>query len=286
MSVSRISATSCDWVIADFLPHPVLEWSQNASGPFTFASSPSTIQVHWNDVWYFKQSGRHLWPTNSKRRWQIHLGSWSKQSRPQELLTLENPKCAEIVAQFSQLKGVTTKNNDEKAMLTVHLILGANEYAKIKNRGKTKSWVLGRTSSRIYEVRLDDFVIWNGVGSQQHFLNVDLRNRLQIIVQVRRLGAKGQSKWRTGNRSRRVQRETNQEFKRLVRDEPALERESSSPTEQSHRKFKTSQKSCAEVRDARRAGEVQRHYPDSTESRDHRTHWWGSQGRKRILQFS
>ena len=189
-----------------------------------------------------------------------------------ELLTLENPKCAEIVAQFSQLKGVTTNNNDEKAMLTVHLILGANEYAKIKNRGKTKSWVLGRTSSRIYEVRLDDFVIWNGVGSQQHFLNVDLRNRLQIIVQVRRLGAKGQSKWRTGNRSRRVQRETNQEFKRLVRDEPALERESSSPTEQSHRKFKTSQKSCAEVRDARRAGEVQRHYPDSTESRDRRTH--------------
>ena len=92
MSVSRISATSCDWVIADFLPHPVLEWSQNASGPFTFASSPSTIQVHWNDVWYFKQSGRHLWPTNSKCRWQIHLGSWSKQSRPQRVVDIGKPK--------------------------------------------------------------------------------------------------------------------------------------------------------------------------------------------------
>ena len=90
-------------------------------------------------------------------------------------------------------------------------------------------------------------------------------------MQVRRPGAKGQSQWRTGNRSRRVQRATNQEFKRLVRDEPALERKSSSPTEQLHRKFKTSQKSCTEVRDARRA------YPDPTESRDRRTRWRGGQ---------
>ena len=90
-------------------------------------------------------------------------------------------------------------------------------------------------------------------------------------MQVRRPGAKGQSQWRTGNRSRRVQRATNQEFKRLVRDEPALERESSSPTEQLHRKFKTSQKYCTEVRDARRA------YPDPTESRDRRTRWRGGQ---------
>ena len=55
-----------------------------------------------------------------------------------ELLTLENPKCAEIVAQFSQLKGVTTNNNDEKVMLTVHLILGANEYAKIKTGARPR----------------------------------------------------------------------------------------------------------------------------------------------------
>ena len=31
-----------------------------------------------------------------------------------ELLTLENPKCAEIVAKFSHLKGVNTNDNDEK----------------------------------------------------------------------------------------------------------------------------------------------------------------------------
>ena len=35
-----------------------------------------------------------------------------------ELLTLENPKCAEIVAQFSHLKDVTTNDNDEKAEYT------------------------------------------------------------------------------------------------------------------------------------------------------------------------
>ena len=46
-------------------------------------------------------------------------------------------------------------------------------------------------------------------------------------MKVRRLGAKGQSKWRPGNRLRRIQRATNQEFRRLVRDELALERKSS-----------------------------------------------------------
>ena len=66
--------------------------SSHASGPFPFPSSPSTIQVHWNDVWYFKQSGRHLWPTNSKRRWEIQLGSWSKQSRPQRVVDIGKPK--------------------------------------------------------------------------------------------------------------------------------------------------------------------------------------------------
>ena len=55
-----------------------------------------------------------------------------------ELLTLENPKCAEIVAQFSHLKGVTTNDNDEKAMLPVHLILGTNEYAKIKTGARPR----------------------------------------------------------------------------------------------------------------------------------------------------
>ena len=49
-----------------------------------------------------------------------------------ELSTWENPKCAEILVQFSHLKGVTTSDNNEKAMLPVLLILGTIEFAKIK----------------------------------------------------------------------------------------------------------------------------------------------------------
>ena len=105
-------------------------------------------------------------------------------------------------------------------------------------------------------------------------------------MQVRHFGAKGQSKWSPGNRLRRVQRATNQESRRLVRDEPALERESSSRTDQSNRKFKTSPKSGAEVRDIRRAWEVQRHYPESTESRDRRRRRRGGQGRKGLIHSS
>ena len=65
-----------------------------------------------------------------------------------ELLTLENPKCAEIVAQFSHLKGVTTNDNDEKAMLPVHLILGTNEYAKIKTGARPR---VGRSGEPVAE---------------------------------------------------------------------------------------------------------------------------------------
>ena len=49
-----------------------------------------------------------------------------------ELLTLENPKCTEMVEQFSYLRGVTIQDDSEKPMLPIHLILGTNKYAKIK----------------------------------------------------------------------------------------------------------------------------------------------------------
>ena len=49
-----------------------------------------------------------------------------------ELLTLENPKCTEMVEQFSYLRGVTIQDDSEKPILPIHLILGPNEYAKIK----------------------------------------------------------------------------------------------------------------------------------------------------------
>ena len=65
-----------------------------------------------------------------------------------KLLTLKNPKCTEIVAQFSHLKGVTTNDNDEKAMLPVHLILGTNEYAKIKTGARPR---VGRSGEPVAE---------------------------------------------------------------------------------------------------------------------------------------
>lgn len=49
-----------------------------------------------------------------------------------EFLTLENPKCTEMVEQFSYLRGVTIEDEGEKPMLPIHLILGTNECSKIK----------------------------------------------------------------------------------------------------------------------------------------------------------
>ena len=65
-----------------------------------------------------------------------------------ELQTLKNPKCTEIVVQFSHLKGVTTNDNDEKAMLPVHLILGTNEYAKVKTGARPR---VGRSGEPVAE---------------------------------------------------------------------------------------------------------------------------------------
>ena len=68
----------------------------------------------------------------------LTLGAEVNKVDRKELLTLENPKCTEIVAQFSYLEGVTTNDNDEKAMLSVHLILRKNEYAKIKTGSRPR----------------------------------------------------------------------------------------------------------------------------------------------------
>ena len=78
--------------------------------------------------------GPQIWSVDGKFTLEAEVNKVDRK----ELLTSENPKCAEIVAQFSQLKGVTTNNNDEKAILTVHLILGANEYAKIKTGARPR----------------------------------------------------------------------------------------------------------------------------------------------------
>ena len=65
-----------------------------------------------------------------------------------ELLTLKNPKCTEMVEQFSHLRGVTTEDDDEKPMLPIYLILGTNEYAKIKTGTRPR---IGRPGEPVAE---------------------------------------------------------------------------------------------------------------------------------------
>lgn len=65
-----------------------------------------------------------------------------------KLLVLENPRYAEMIAKYSHLEGVEMNDNDEKAMLPVHLVLGTNEYAKLKTENAPK---IGRQGEPIAE---------------------------------------------------------------------------------------------------------------------------------------
>ena len=55
-----------------------------------------------------------------------------------ELLTLDNPKYKEIIANYSHLEGVIMPDKDEKERLPVHLILGTGDYSKIKTPSKPR----------------------------------------------------------------------------------------------------------------------------------------------------
>ncbi len=49
-----------------------------------------------------------------------------------ELLTLDNPRYAEIIKNYTHMRGVTMEDHDRKDKLPVHIILGASEIAKLK----------------------------------------------------------------------------------------------------------------------------------------------------------
>ena len=49
----------------------------------------------------------------------------------QELLSLENPKFKDVLARYPHLRGVHINDDDDKAVLPVHLILGANDFARV-----------------------------------------------------------------------------------------------------------------------------------------------------------
>ena len=52
----------------------------------------------------------------------------------QELLSLGNPKYKEVVAKYPHLRGVYINNDNDKRVLPVHLILGANDFVRIHTR--------------------------------------------------------------------------------------------------------------------------------------------------------
>ena len=60
-----------------------------------------------------------------------------------ELLLLENPHYKEILQKFSHLRGVHMDDDDEKELLPVHLILGANDYAKIRTSESLRVGISG-----------------------------------------------------------------------------------------------------------------------------------------------
>lgn len=72
-----------------------------------------------------------------------------------ELPLLENPCYEKVLAEHPHLRGVYKDDRDEKAQLPVHLILGANDFAKIRT-GAIACWPPRRPCSRIHEIWLSD----------------------------------------------------------------------------------------------------------------------------------
>ena len=60
-----------------------------------------------------------------------------------ELLTLDNPNYPQLLAKYPHLQGVQMEETDTKKILPIHVILGANEYTKIKMAGYQRAGAMG-----------------------------------------------------------------------------------------------------------------------------------------------
>lgn len=60
-----------------------------------------------------------------------------------ELLNLDNPNYAKLVSTYQHLEGVQMEDNDSKAKLPVHVILGAGDYMRIKTAEKPRVGKIG-----------------------------------------------------------------------------------------------------------------------------------------------
>lgn len=66
-----------------------------------------------------------------------------------ELLSIDNPNYRALIEKYSHLKGVNVNDNDTKASLPVHVILGSGEYARIKTETRPR---IGQDNDPIAEL--------------------------------------------------------------------------------------------------------------------------------------
>lgn len=57
-----------------------------------------------------------------------------------QLLSLENPRYEQCLANYAHLRGIEMEDKDSKDIMPVHLILGASDYAKIKTETCSPCW--------------------------------------------------------------------------------------------------------------------------------------------------
>ena len=65
-----------------------------------------------------------------------------------ELLSLENPRYRTLIEEYEHLQVVHMDDDDPKDLLPIHLILGANDYAKIRTGEKL---LVGRIGEPVAE---------------------------------------------------------------------------------------------------------------------------------------
>ena len=58
-----------------------------------------------------------------------------RKSKKRELLTLDNPRYSDLVKSHPQLRGVKLEDSNTKARLPVDVIIGVNDFAKVRTSG-------------------------------------------------------------------------------------------------------------------------------------------------------
>ena len=79
------------------------------------------------------------------------------------LLTIPNPKYQEMLKSHKHLSGITMDDQDEKAELPVHMIIGTNQYPKIKTKTPAR---IGNPGKPIAELTKFGWIIMSPVPEQ------------------------------------------------------------------------------------------------------------------------